>query len=81
MPFAPCRKDPRPIARQSSARTLAALGRTSLGPSTSHVWFTKPVFLPSTVELVVDREPARTVAALRSAKSPETTHLVLTLEA
>ena len=57
------------------------LGRTSLGPSTSHVWFTKPVFLPSTVELVVDREPARTVAALRSAKSPETTHLVLTLEA
>lgn len=73
---------PRHIAHGmwTCARTLAALGRTSLGPSTSHVWFTKPVFLPSTVELVVDREPARTVAALRSAKSPETTHLVLTLE-
>ena len=48
---------PRQIAHGmwTCARTLAALGRTSLGPSSSSVWFTRPVFLPSTVELVVDR--------------------------
>ncbi len=39
------------------SRSLAALGRGSLGPSRSRVWFTKPVFLPSSVELV--RSPAR----------------------
>ena len=73
---------PRHIAHGmwTCARTLAALGRTSLGPSTSRVWFTKPVFLPSTVELVVARQGPRTVAALRSAKDPQKTHLVLTLE-
>lgn len=63
------------------ARTLAALGRASLGPSTSRVWFTKPVFLPSTVELVVGRAPGVTTAALRSRRDPAATHLVLTLEA
>ncbi|QKE86075.1 MaoC/PaaZ C-terminal domain-containing protein [Arthrobacter sp. NEB 688] len=63
------------------ARTLAALGRGSLGPSSSHVWFTKPVFLPSTVELLVDRSPSGATAALRSRRDPATTHLVLTLEA
>ena len=49
---------PRQIAHGmwTYARTLAALGRTSLGPSSSSVWFTAPVFLPSTVELVVDRD-------------------------
>lgn len=62
------------------ARTLAALGRTSLGPSSSSVWFTRPVFLPSTVELVVDRHEDGVTAGLRSAKDPTTTHLVLTLE-
>ena len=62
------------------ARTLAALGRTSLGPSRSQVWFTAPVFLPSTVELVVDREGDRVTAGLRSAKHPETGHLALTLQ-
>ena len=62
------------------ARTLAALGRTSLGPSSSTVWFTAPVFLPGTVELVVDRVGAVVTAGLRSAKRPETGHLVLTLE-
>jgi acyl dehydratase len=73
---------PRHIAHGmwTCARTLAALGRTSLGPSTSRVWFTKPVFLPSTVELVVDHEGPHTVAALRSAKNHDTIHLVLTLE-
>ncbi|MBM6403931.1 hypothetical protein JQN72_06695 [Phycicoccus sp. CSK15P-2] len=63
------------------ARTLAALGRTSLGPSTSRVWFTKPVFLPSSVELVRATTAGGDVAALRSRKDPSTTHLVLSLEA
>ncbi|HSF97678.1 MAG TPA: MaoC/PaaZ C-terminal domain-containing protein [Ornithinibacter sp.] len=73
---------PRHIAHGmwTCARTLAALGRTSLGPSTSRVWFTTPVFLPSTVELVVAHEGSHTVAALRSAKDPDRTHLVLTLD-
>ncbi|GAA4409934.1 MaoC/PaaZ C-terminal domain-containing protein [Fodinibacter luteus] len=73
---------PRHIAHGmwSYARTLATLGRTSLGPSTSRVWFTKPLFLPGTVELAVAHEGGRTVAALRSARDAETTHLVLTLE-
>ena len=61
---------PRQIAHGmwTYARTLAALGRTSLGPSSSSVWFTRPVFLPSTVELVVDRDADRVTAGLRSAK-------------
>jgi len=62
------------------ARTLATLGRTSLGPSRSSVWFTRPVFLPSTVELVVGREAGVVTAGLRSAKDPAKGHLVLTLE-
>ncbi|MBM6399742.1 MaoC family dehydratase [Phycicoccus sonneratiae] len=63
------------------ARTLAALGRGSLGPSTSRVWFTKPVFLPSTVELVVQRSGTGVLAGLRSRKDPSTTHVVVTLDA
>ncbi len=62
------------------ARTLATLGRTSLGPSRSNVWFTRPVFLPSTVELVVRREAGVVTAGLRSARDPARGHLVLTLE-
>jgi len=62
------------------ARTLAALGRTSLGPSRSQVWFTAPVFLPSTVELVVHREGGRATAGLRASARPDTTHLALTLD-
>ena len=74
---------PRQIAHGmwTSARTLAALGRGSLGPSTSRVWFTRPVFLPSSVELVVDHGPGPTVAALRPAREPAKSHLVLTLDA
>ena len=73
---------PRQIAHGmwTYARTLASLGRTSLGPSTSRVWFTKPVFLPSTVELVVDRTGPVVTAGLRSSKDPEKAHLVLTLQ-
>ena len=63
----------------SYARTLAALGRTSLGPSTSRVWFTTKVYLPSTVELVLDRSDAGLTAGLRSARDPEKRLLVLTL--
>ncbi|MFQ6170689.1 MaoC family dehydratase [Oryzobacter sp. R7] len=64
------------------SRTLAALGRGSLGPSRSAVWFTAPVFLPSTVELVrTPPGPGPVTAALRSAKDPTRTHLVLTLAA
>ena len=73
---------PRQIAHGmwTYARTLASLGRTSLGPSTSRVWFTAPVFLPGTVELVVSREPGVVAAGLRGAKEPGKGHLVLTLE-
>ncbi|KRF29782.1 MaoC/PaaZ C-terminal domain-containing protein [Phycicoccus sp. Soil802] len=73
---------PRAIAHGmwTAARTLSALGPGTAGPSTSHVWFAKPVLLPSTVELVVDDAGPITVAGLRSAKNPTTTHLTLTLE-
>lgn len=64
----------------TSARTLAALGRSVNGPSTSNVWFKKPVLLPGKVDFVVDRSQALVVAGLRSTRKPETEHLVLTLE-
>jgi acyl dehydratase len=72
---------PRQIAHGmwTYARTLAALGRTSLGPSSSRVWFTAPVFLPSTVELVVTRSADRVTAGLRPPEHPERGHLVLDL--
>ena len=62
------------------ARMLAALGRTSLGPSTSRVWFTGKVYLPSTVELVVDHSGGGALAGLRSAKDPTKRLVVLTLD-
>lgn len=61
------------------ARTVAALGPQAQGPSTSHVWFKKPVLLPGKVELVVDKSGDEVVAGLRSSRKPETEHLVLTL--
>ncbi|MFW5474005.1 MaoC/PaaZ C-terminal domain-containing protein [Knoellia sp. CPCC 206450] len=63
----------------TSARVLAALGRSVNGPSTSHVWFRKPVLLPGSIDLVVDRSASSVVAGLRSTRRPETEHLVLTL--
>ncbi|AKT50421.1 MaoC family dehydratase [Arsenicicoccus sp. oral taxon 190] len=74
---------PRAIAHGmwTGARTLAALGPQSTGPSRSHVWFRKPVLLPTTVELVVDRSVSPQLAVLRSASRPETVHLVATLDA
>ena len=73
---------PRAIAHGmwTYARTLAALGPAVDGPSTSHVWFRKPVLLPSSVELVVDKTAEQITAGLRSAKKRETEHLVLTQE-
>lgn len=72
---------PRAIAHGmwSYARTLAALGPRSRRPSTSHVWFRKPVLLPSTVELVIHREDHQVVAGLRAAKDNAIEHLVLRL--
>ena len=72
---------PRAIAHGmwTAARTLAALEPRGNDASTSHVWFAKPVFLPSTVELVVDDRGPVIVAGLRSAKDPAKPHLTLTL--
>ena len=72
---------PRAIAHGmwTAARTLAALGPGTAGPGTSHVWFAKPVLLPSTVELLVDDRSDPVVARLRSAKDPAVRHLTLTL--
>jgi acyl dehydratase len=72
---------PRAIAHGmwSAARTLASLPRDGSSPSTSHVWFHKPILLPSTVEVVVDDSGPVTVAGLRSAKERTTGHLTLTL--
>jgi acyl dehydratase len=64
----------------TSARVLGALGRSAGGPSTSHVWFRKPVLLPGKVDLLVDRSGPVVVAGLRSTRKPEVEHLVLTLE-
>jgi acyl dehydratase len=73
---------PRAIAHGmwTAARTLAALEPRGNGASTSHVWFAKPVFLPSTVELVVDDQGPLIVAGLRSVKDPAKPHLTLTLD-
>jgi acyl dehydratase len=72
---------PRAIAHGmwTAARTLAALEPRGNDASTSHVWFAKPVFLPSTVELVVDDQDQVIVAGLRSAEDPAKPHLTLTL--
>jgi acyl dehydratase len=73
---------PRAIAHGmwTSARVLGALGRAASGPSTSHVWFRKPVLLPGKVDLLVDRTGPEVVAGLRSTRKPEVEHLVLTLD-
>jgi hypothetical protein len=71
---------PRAIAHGmwTAARTLAVLGPSTAGSSTSHVWFGRPVFLPSTAELVVDDRGPVTVAGLRSARQGGAPHLTLT---
>lgn len=71
---------PRAIAHGmwTAARTLAVLGQRSAEPSTTHVWFAKPVLLPSTVEVVVDDAGSSVVAGLRSTSDPSKTHLTMT---
>lgn len=59
------------------ARCLAAVGPQTAGPGTSHVWFKKPVLLPGSVDLVVDKTDG-VVVGLRSSRRTETEHLVLT---
>ncbi|CAM3957819.1 MaoC/PaaZ C-terminal domain-containing protein [Janibacter anophelis] len=61
------------------ARVLGAIGPVASGPSTSHVWFKKPVLLPGKVDFVIDKSGDVVVAGLRSSRKPETEHLVLTL--
>lgn len=61
------------------ARVLGAIGPVTSGPSTSHVWFKKPVLLPGKVDFVIDKSGDQVVAGLRSSRKPETEHLVLTL--
>lgn len=60
------------------ARTLAALGRSVPEASTSRVWFTKPVPLPSTVELVRGESDGALVAGLRSPRD-HAAHVVVTV--
>lgn len=61
------------------ARVLGAIGPVTSGPSTSHVWFKKPVLLPGKVDFVIDKSGDVVVAGLRSSRKPEIEHLVLTL--
>lgn len=59
------------------ARVLAHLGTVADGEATSHVWFKKPVVLPTRVDVVEGRERDRRVAGLRSTRRPEVEHLIL----
>jgi acyl dehydratase len=70
---------PRAIAHgmYSTARVLATLGPTTSSPSTSRVWFRKPLLLPGTVALAVEhRDGGEVLAALRS-RDGRIEHLVL----
>ena len=76
---------PRQIAHGmwTSARTLAALGRGSLGPSTSRVWFTRaglPAEHAWSSSWTQDPGAARWRRSGRR-REPAKTHLVLTLDA
>jgi hypothetical protein len=70
---------PRAIAHGmwTSAHALAALGPATAQASTSHVWFRKPVLLPGTVALAVDRGGREVVTGLTSGGGA-VEHLVLT---
>lgn len=60
------------------ARTLGFLGPRTSAPTTSTVWFERPVLLPSTVECLVDDTGRQAVVGLRSTGERATRHLVLT---
>jgi len=70
---------PRAIAHgmYSTARVLAALGPATSGPSTSRVWFRKPLLLPGTVALAVERHAGGEVVAGLTSRDGEVEHLVL----
>ena len=70
---------PRAIAHgmYSTARVLAALGPATSGPSSSHVWFRKPLLLPGTVALAVERRGGGEVVAGLTSRDGRTEHLVL----
>ena len=72
---------PRAIAHGmwTGARSIAAVSNAAGNPSTSQIWFKKPVLLPSTVELTRGRSGNSIVAGLRSRKDPSIEHLVLSL--
>jgi acyl dehydratase len=72
---------PRAIAHGmwTCARALAVLGEVSAHPSTSHVWFQKPVLLPSVMEVLVADQGLETLVALRSAKDGSKQHLAMTV--
>jgi acyl dehydratase len=70
---------PRAIAHgmYSAARVLGSLGPATAGPSTTRVWFRRPLLLPGTVALSLDhRDRGEVVAGLRS-RDGRTEHLVL----
>jgi acyl dehydratase len=72
---------PRAIAHGmwTYARCLAAIGHQADGVGASHVWFARPVLLPSTVELVRDdTHEGGALAGLRGAHSGRQ-HLALVL--
>jgi len=70
---------PRAIAHgmDSAARVLAALGPATSGASRSHVWFRKPLLLPGTVSLTVDRRAGGEVVAGLRSRDGHKEHLVL----
>ncbi len=70
---------PRAIAHGmwTYARTLGALGSPMAYAGSSHVWFRKPVLLPSRVALVAQVENGRGVAALVAPKDPTRVHLLV----
>ena len=72
---------PRAIAHGmwTGARTIAAVSNRAGDPSTSRIWFRKPVLLPSTVEITRATTGDTLVAGMRSRRRPELEHLVLTL--
>lgn len=72
---------PRAIAHGmwTAARTIAAVTNAAGQPSTSRIWFRKPVLLPTTVEITRGGADGEVVAAVRSRTNPEIEHLVLRL--
>lgn len=75
---------PRAIAHGmwTYARTMAAIGPRTMAPSTSQVWFAKPVLLPSSVALQLDGAGTadHTVAELVGKSNRTKRHLTLQID-